>query len=201
LSSTKPLRLRIFAGPNGSGKSTIIESIRRYQVFGRNIDLGIYINADDIAYRLQHSTLDFGDYDIKATKEEFIDLILDSGLINTSFPQTLFINSFEIKNNHMVIDESYHVDRISQIISEFLRRKLLIEKKKFSVETVFSHRSKIDFMMKAGSMGYRIYLYYISTKDPEINKYRVELRVKQGGHPVPPDKIKPISLQPLVLTG
>ncbi len=37
-------RLRIFAGPNGSGKSTILKSILN----NKNIDLGVYVNADDI---------------------------------------------------------------------------------------------------------------------------------------------------------
>jgi predicted ABC-type ATPase len=46
------LRLRVFAGPNGSGKSTIIEDIRNTKVGGYNVDLGTYINADDIAQAL-----------------------------------------------------------------------------------------------------------------------------------------------------
>lgn len=38
-------------------------------------------------------------------------------------------------------------------------------------------------------MGYRTYLYYIATDDPEINVSRVRYRVGQGGHAVPEDKI------------
>lgn len=45
-------------------------------------------------------------------------------------------------------------------------------------------------MRKAKAMGYKVYLYYVSTESPEINKYRVELRVKNNGHSVPPDKIE-----------
>lgn len=41
-------RMRVFAGPNGSGKSTIIESVRKEVVGGFPVDLGEYINADDI---------------------------------------------------------------------------------------------------------------------------------------------------------
>ena len=36
-------RLRIFVGQNGSGKSTIIKIVREL-----GVDLGVYINADDI---------------------------------------------------------------------------------------------------------------------------------------------------------
>lgn len=33
-------------------------------------------------------------------------------------------------------------------------------------------------------------MYFVSTESPEINKYRVALRVKKGGHSVPEDKIE-----------
>ena len=45
---TDTKRLRIFAGPNGSGKSTIINIIRN-----KKIDLGIYLNADEIKVQLE----------------------------------------------------------------------------------------------------------------------------------------------------
>ena len=38
--------------------------------------------------------------------------------------------------------------------------------------------------------GYRVYLYFIATEDPEINLNRVSVRVAQSGHPVAPDVIK-----------
>ena len=41
MNSTK--RLRIFAGPNGSGKSTLVKVVENL-----HIDLGIYINADNL---------------------------------------------------------------------------------------------------------------------------------------------------------
>lgn len=34
-----------------------------------------------------------------------------------------------------------------------------------------------------------MYLYFVSTKSPEINKYRVAVRVKHGGHDVEEKKI------------
>jgi predicted ABC-type ATPase len=37
--------------------------------------------------------------------------------------------------------------------------------------------------------GYKVYLYFVSTESPEINKFRVESRATQGGHDVPADKI------------
>lgn len=35
-----------------------------------------------------------------------------------------------------------------------------------------------------------MYLYFISTDDPEINVNRVDIRTKQGGHFVPENKVR-----------
>ena len=52
-----------------------------------------------------------------------------------------------------------------------------------------SERGKVDLLRQAQSLGFRTYLYYVATEDPEINVSRVELRVAQGGHDVPKEKI------------
>lgn len=48
---------------------------------------------------------------------------------------------------------------------------------------------KIQLLIAAQQMGYRTYLYYIATDDPDINITRVRQRVAAGGHDVPQDKI------------
>ncbi len=52
-----------------------------------------------------------------------------------------------------------------------------------------SSSDKVDFLKLAQENGFRTYLYYVATEDPLINVSRVSSRVKQGGHPVPEDKI------------
>src|SRR5690606_36638714 len=47
-----------------------------------------------------------------------------------------------------------------------------------------------DMMRRAAEKGYKVYLYFVCTESPEINKYRVKLRVANGGHDVPEDKIE-----------
>ena len=74
---------------------------------------------------------------------------------------------------------------------DFLRQKLLELKVSFTFETVMSHRSKVELLARAQQAGYRTYLYYIATDDPEINISRVRNRVKLGGHSVPEDRIGP----------
>jgi predicted ABC-type ATPase len=52
-----------------------------------------------------------------------------------------------------------------------------------------SSSDKIALLKKAQSLGFRSYLYYVSTEDPQINIARVANRVRLGGHDVPTDKI------------
>lgn len=72
---------------------------------------------------------------------------------------------------------------------EDLRRLYLKAKVPFVLETVMSHESKLEFMQEAVDAGYFVELVYATTAHPSINVNRVALRVKQGGHNVPTDKI------------
>lgn len=45
-------------------------------------------------------------------------------------------------------------------------------------------------MREAQAIGYRTYLYFVATDDPEINISRVQWRVSQGGHDVPEHLIR-----------
>ncbi len=185
-------RLRVFAGPNGSGKSTIIHALRNIKVDGRAIDFGIYINADDIANSLRDDSFSFDQFELgKVTRAEFVGHALQSGLINAEFPEAHFKNSFTLSNvgKFRLVDSAWD-EHMAQLMADFLRNRLLKLEKKISFETVFSHASKLDFMRKASHMGYKIYLYFVSTESPIINASRIkEVRTKQGGHDVPEEKI------------
>lgn len=183
--------MRVFAGPNGSGKSTIIQGVRDYQIKEIPIDFGIYVNADDIANQLREGKFCFSDYEISTTRREFISLAVESGLIGVEFSENAFRSSFKFqKDQKLVLIDSEADERIAQILSDFLRKKLLKENRKFSFETVFSHPAKLDIMQQAKQQGYKVYLYFVSTESPEINIYRVQVRKDKGGHDVPAEKIK-----------
>ncbi|MCL6261638.1 hypothetical protein M3O96_21250, partial [Aquiflexum sp. TKW24L] len=82
------------------------------------------------------------------------------------------------------------IERIAQILADYLRKKLLALGKKFSFETVFPHKGKVDIIRKAKDEGYKVYLYFVSTEHPDINVFRVKkVRVPHDGHDVPEDKI------------
>jgi predicted ABC-type ATPase len=53
-----------------------------------------------------------------------------------------------------------------------------------------SHPSKIQLLKDARECGYRTYLYYIATADPDINISRIAERVVAGGHDVPEEKVR-----------
>ncbi len=187
----KQLRLRVFAGPNGSGKSTVINFVRDYKIDNKSIDFGYYINADDIAFELRQGAFKISNFKIKSSRKQFENIAFTSGLIRAEYDESTFKKSFSYTKDHSIKLKSGASDeRLAQVIADFLRKKLLMDKKRFSFETVFSHQSKLDIMKVAGTLGYKVYLYFVSTESPEINKFRVRSRAKQGGHDVPPELIE-----------
>jgi predicted ABC-type ATPase len=191
-------RMRVFAGPNGSGKSSIIKAIRSTEVKkGKKLDFGIYVNADDIAQELYTKGLNFSSFDVFFDLDEFEQIVKNSGLVNQEFPYSRLIKCIRITKNQLSINkkeaekkEDSPYERIAQILADFIRKILLKEGKKFSFETVFSHSGKVEIIKEAKDLGYKVYLYFVSTEDPTINIHRVkEVRVPQKGHDVPEDKI------------
>ena len=183
------LRLRVFAGPNGSGKSTVIKEVRKTKSGGKPIDFGYYINADDIAASLRGDGFSFYPFNTVVTSKDFQKIAFKSGLVNIEFNHKKFISSFLIRENVIRLKDLAEDERMAQIIADFLRKRLLMERKRFSFETVFSHSSKLDIMSEAVIAGYKVYLYFVATEGPEINIQRVDARKKLGGHGVPKEKI------------
>ncbi len=72
----------------------------------------------------------------------------------------------------------------------YKRERLLNEQKSMIIETVLSRSDKLDFARDAKNAGYRIVSVFVGTASPDINAQRVKKRVSQGGHDVPPDKIR-----------
>jgi predicted ABC-type ATPase len=79
--------------------------------------------------------------------------------------------------------------RQAQAIADFQRDRCLASGVSFSFETVMSHPSKVEFMIRADDAGYDVTMYFVCTSDPEINIRRVENRVRRGGHDVPHERM------------
>ena len=159
--------MRVFAGPNGSGKSTIIKAVREYPS-NPPVDFGIYINADDIAAALRNNNFSFTPYEVTTNLSEFKAIAMASGLVTHPFTEKAFDSCFKFYKNGIRLIQPKADERLAQILADFLRKKLLAEKKKFSFETVFSHSGKLDIMEQAKKAGYKVYLYFVSTESPEI---------------------------------
>lgn len=75
-------------------------------------------------------------------------------------------------------------------IAEDQRHTLLAERRSFVTESVFSHPSKLEFIEMAKRFGYRLMLFHVCVEDPDLSVARVTERVKEGGHPVPEEKVR-----------
>jgi predicted ABC-type ATPase len=190
-SSTQQLRLRVFAGPNGSGKSTIINKVKETKQEGKPIDFGSYINADEITQKLRkNGSFSFSSFRLKFDNQRLIDFVTVSGLLRDALTLEKFKSLYTVQGNSVQLAVPEMANEFGQVLARFLREEMLRLKRRFSFETVFSHESNLDIMRRAKDAGYKVYLYFVSTESAEINKYRVALRVKQGGHDVPPQKIE-----------
>lgn len=177
-------KFRLFAGPNGSGKSTLIKEI------GKQYSLGYIVNADVILELLNNRTyIDCSSLSPRVLdNKEWLDYvqtndkdarITDLNTDNLYIKENIFVTKSRLN--------SYH----AAFIASFFREILLHENNSFSFETVMSHPSKLDFLKQTKAAGFKTYLYFICTQDPEINKSRVLNRLSKGGHDVKESKIEP----------
>jgi len=72
-----------------------------------------------------------------------------------------------------------------------LRTELLKQKESFVFETVFSDPvgDKLAFLKQAVASGYAVVVCFIAIADAATSEQRVAMRVTQGGHDVPTEKL------------
>lgn len=181
-------RLRVLAGPNGSGKSTIQSELKPEWI-------GVFVNADEIERALKESG---GELDLVAlgitAQPSVARRRLEQHIKKSSFAEKLGLHSLIGRiavDNTLTLKVPGPFDSyLASVLADAVRRELLHEGQTFTFETVMSSRDKVDFMKDARDQGYRVYLYFVATDDPEINLDRVRRRVMLGGHPVPDDKVR-----------
>jgi predicted ABC-type ATPase len=76
-------------------------------------------------------------------------------------------------------------------LADALRRQLAEQRESFAFETVFSDPvgDKLAFLTAAAEAGYNVVLCFIGLTGPDLSEERVAMRVSQGGHDVPADKL------------
>lgn len=179
-----PPRLRMFAGPNGSGKTTVKNGLRRPPSW-----FGVYLNPDELEKTVRETgRFSLSDFETHTTTEELQEFLKSSMLLKS---RGLGDGAQVIRCSDQAIDfsgltmNSYY----ASVVSDFLRRKAIAARQSFSFETVMSSPDKVDLLRLAQGCGYRTYLYFVATEHPDINVERVKLRVSEGGHDVPAEKI------------
>lgn len=186
-STTAQPRLRVLAGPNGSGKSTIKSELKPQWI-------GAFVNADEIERDLK-ATQGFlnlrrlgigGD---AAGALERIKRSLDTFGLGKKLDLPALFSGLTLDDAMSLWVPGTYDSYLAAALAEAMRQALLEEGRTFTFETVMSHPSKIEFMKEARARGYRVYLYFVATDDPDINIDRVRRRVLQGGHPVDDDKV------------
>jgi predicted ABC-type ATPase len=83
--------------------------------------------------------------------------------------------------------DPYHAVRLTDAV----RRALVNRRESFVFETVFSDPvgDKISFLEEAARNGYAVVVCFIGLSDPDQSAQRVAMRVSQGGHDVPDEKL------------
>jgi predicted ABC-type ATPase len=175
----------MFAGPNGSGKTTIKLGLQKRPEW-----FGIYINPDDVERAVRETGgLSLTDYGLTTTTEELQSFFRASELLKSrdlsAIADAICCQGHRIELGSLEMNAYY-----ASVLADLLRRKSMDARKSFSFETVMSSSDKIELLREAQARGYRTYLYFVATDDPSINVDRVRLRVSDGGHDVPEEKIR-----------
>jgi predicted ABC-type ATPase len=110
-------------------------------------------------------------------------------LLKNDFDLGQYINPDDIAQRLEGSDEARTAE--AQQMADSLREEYINAKQSFSFETVMSHPSKLDVLERARNAGFFIQVFFVGIEDPLLNIERVALRVAQGGHDVPIEKIEP----------
>ncbi|KQU91522.1 hypothetical protein ASC78_00855 [Variovorax sp. Root318D1] len=103
--------------------------------------------------------------------------------------KALFINADLIQREELG-DSSMGAAYRAAAIAESRRRQALEKGISFVSESTFSHPSKLELIRDAQAAGFRVVVYHINVRRPELSVSRVAQRVDEGGHDVPEDKIR-----------
>lgn len=178
-------RLRVIAGPNGSGKSSVFPRIQAH------VQTGLYLNPDELSLQFEREgEVDLCKFHLDPEPDalrhylhrhrSFIHKAEDSGE-----PITL-----RLQGRHLRVTSRERTGYTSALAAGFIREQLVASGQSFSFESVLSDPAKLEEIRAAKDAGFRIYLYFVCTEDPDINVARVANRARLGGHGVPEARIR-----------
>ncbi len=97
-----------------------------------------------------------------------------------------FLNADEIARELEI--DTYEAARVVTRLGQ----ELVSQRESFVFETVFSDPigDKLNFLKTAAQSGYTVVLCFIGLSGPDTCEQRVAMRLSQGGHDVPADKLE-----------
>nr|WP_245606866.1 zeta toxin family protein [Simplicispira psychrophila] len=105
-------------------------------------------------------------------------------------PPLEFVNADLHESAHLQhIADAQERSETARTWADARRAALLTARISFASETVFSHPSKLALIAQAQSHGFTVALHIVALDDPARLLTRVAQRVREGGHPVPPERI------------
>ena len=105
-------------------------------------------------------------------------------------PPLEFVNADLHERYHLQhMADPQHRSEAARAWADARRAALLAARTPLASETVFSHPSKLELIGDAQRQGYTVALHVVALDDPQRLLVRVAQRVREGGHPVPPERI------------
>ena len=105
-------------------------------------------------------------------------------------PPLEFVNADLYEQAHLQhIANAQERSEAARTWAEARRAALIAAHTPFASETVFSHPSKLALIEDAQRHGFTVALHIVALDDPTRLLGRVAQRVREGGHPVPPERI------------
>lgn len=105
-------------------------------------------------------------------------------------PPLEFVNADLHEREHLQhIADAQQRSEVARAWAETRRAALLAAHTPLASETVFSHPSKLALIEQAQRHGFTVALHIVALDDPARLLERVAQRVREGGHPVPPERI------------
>jgi len=98
-------------------------------------------------------------------------------------PKIPFINVDTIVLRELGGYNPENIAKGEQLAKERMRR-LIQDREDFMIESNLSKSSDYDWIAAMRKNGYETVLFFLGTKDVELNKARVQARVREGGHDI-----------------
>jgi predicted ABC-type ATPase len=178
-------RLRIIAGPNGSGKSSVFPMIQE------RVRVGRYVNPDELEALFRATgAVDLTAFGLNPDPDDLGQFLVRNGgflKLGEAAGEPITLHQ---RGSTLMITNREHTGYTAAVAAAYIRERLVDSGQSFAFESVLSDPRKIHEIEAAKGAGYRIYLYFVGTGNPDINVARVANRVLSGGHAVLEAKIR-----------